>query len=101
MSKAPRIKNQEGSEVLDVHSRAAKRVKYTDDEMAARIQHLSSEIVDMRKERKRQQREIYFKTEEKRIIPETMEELVLKTELARLRGAYKMRMRRNKQKDQE
>lgn len=72
----------------------AKRVLQTDEEMAARIQFLGDEVCAMRKERKRKEREIYYKTEEKVVIPEPIEEMVLRVELLRLRSAYRMRMKR-------
>ena len=78
--------------------RAIKRVKYTTEEMLARIECLVEERAQFHEKRKKKQIAIYEKKGIKCILPETSEEIILKMELSRLRSAYGMRMRRIEQK---
>ena len=93
-------KKQNENIVLEPSIKVVKYVKQTDEEMAGRIQFLTDEVCAMRKERKRKEREIYYKTEEKVVIPEPIEEMVLRVELLRLRSAYRMRMKRRRGKSE-
>ena len=88
-------KKQTYSEASTTYTRV-KRVKYSTEQMADRIQHLVDKKDELEKKRKRSQREIYIEEGIKCSLAETSEEALIKVELRRLRNTYRMRVAREK-----